>query len=72
MVTPLIFRMVVNPWAFMTSWEGMSLVDHHLDNFITLSRPGSDECTNNFCHILKMEVEKLEGLMTKPFFLGVE
>ena len=33
--------------------EGVSLINHYLDDFITLGRLGSDKCANNFHRMLE-------------------
>ena len=49
----MIFTAVVDALVWLMKWEGRSLVDHYLDDFIMLGRPRSDECANNFQCMLK-------------------
>lgn len=77
---PLIFTAVADALAWLMKREGVSLVDHYLDDFITLGRPRSDECANNFQRMLEtcedagtpVEAEKSESPTTKLTFLGIE
>ena len=48
----LIFTAVADTLVWLMKQKGLSLVNHYLDNFIMLRRPRSDECANNFQHML--------------------
>ena len=76
----LIFTGVANALVWLMKREGVSLVDHYFDDFITLRRLRSDECANDFQRMLKtceetgtpVEAEKSEPPTAKLIFLGIE
>jgi len=59
--------------------SGLNTVDHYLDDFIFLGRPGTEECSllmkefDNLCASLgvPLAVEKEEGPVTKFIYLGL-
>lgn len=65
-------------WALQKK-SGLNTVDHYLDDFIFLGRPGTDECSllmkefDNLCASLgvPLAVEKEEGPVTKLIYLGL-
>ena len=63
---PLIFTAVADALMWMMQQRGVSIVDHYLDDFITLGKPGSAECHCNFetmletCRVTGFPVESLE------------
>lgn len=77
---PLIFTAVADALQWMMERGGVSVVDHYLDDFITLGRPKSTECAVNFglmkeiCKLTgtPVETEKSEAPTTKLVFLGIE
>ena len=60
--------------------NGVSYVDHYIDDFITAGKGGADECSRNFTIMLKsceatgtpVEPEKSMGPTTVINFLGIE
>ena len=77
---PLIFLAVADVLLWIMKRKGVTIVDHYLDNFITLGKSKSRECTDNFKLMLEaceetgtpVEAEKSEGPTTKLIFLGIE
>ena len=77
---PLIFTAVADALQWIMKQEGVSIVDHYLDDFITLGRPGSSECADNFRRMLKtcrstgtpVEEGKSVGPTPKLTYLGIE
>ena len=77
---PLIFTAVADALMWMMQQRGVSIVDHYLDDFITLGKPDSAECHCNFetmletCRVTGFPVEsgKSEGPTTMLTFLGIE
>jgi hypothetical protein len=60
--------------------EGVTYIQHYLDNFIVFGHPGSGECKQSLDHVLSLfdklgiplAPDKLEGPSTTPTFLGIE
>ena len=60
--------------------NGVSYVDHYIDDFITAGKGGTDECSKNFTMMFKLceatgtpvEPEKSIGPTTIIDFLGIE
>ena len=77
---PLIVSTVTDALQWMLRQKGVSFVEHYLDDFITLGKPGSDECAINLELILEtcratgtpIEAGKTEGPTTRLVFLGIE
>lgn len=77
---PLLFSAVADALQWMMQRKGASYVDHYADDFITVGRPGSDECANNTTIMLQVceetgapvEEDKSEGPATTLPFLGIE
>lgn len=77
---PLIFTAVGDGIEWAMRKGGVQCVFHYVDDFITLGRPGSDECTSNLATCLQIcsdlgapiEVDKCEGPATCLPFLGIE
>ena len=77
---PLIFTAVADVLMWLMQTNGVSIVDHYLDDFITIGRPGMDECSKNFQCMLEtcstagvpVEAKKSEGPTTSLVFLGIE
>ena len=44
---PLIFSAVADALQWILRQKGVSFVEHYLDDFITLGKPGTDECASN-------------------------
>jgi hypothetical protein len=65
-------------WALQKK-SGLNTIDHYLDDFIFLGRPGTDECSllrkefDNLCTSLgvPLAVKKEEGPVTKLICLGL-
>ena len=77
---PLICTAVADALLWLMRGKGVSFVDHYLDDFITLGKPKSMECADNFRLLLEtcketgtpVEAEKSEGPTTKLIFWGIE
>ena len=77
---PLIFSALADALAWLMRQKGVSFVEHYLDNFITVGRPGSLECQENLGVMLKMceatgtpiDPEKTKGPCTTLVFLGIK
>ena len=77
---PLLFTAVADALQFIMEKRGVCWVAHYIDDFITLGRPGSTECTENvrIMHItcdqlgFPIEPSKDEGPSTIITFLGIE
>ena len=77
---PLIFSAVADALQWILRQKGVSFVEHYLDDFITLGKPGTDECASNQELILEtcratgtpIEPGKTEGPTTRLVFLGIE
>ena len=50
---PLIFSAVADALAWIMKQKGVSFVDHYIDDFVTVGRPGSQECHNNLQMMLR-------------------
>ena len=74
---PFLFSAVADTLQWMMLQRGASIVEHYIDDFITIGKPNSKECAVNadIMHSIcsdtgtPAEVHKLEGLLT---FLGIE
>lgn len=79
-VCSLIFSALADTLAWVMRQKGVSFVDHYIDDFITVGRPGSKECCNNLqlmletCEITGTPVDpvKTEGPCTVLVFLGIK
>ena len=77
---PKIFMAVADALQWVMLQRGVSMVDHYLDDFITMGPPNSDLCRNNLEFILAvcrdlgvpLAIEKLEGPSQCLTFLGIE
>ena len=73
---PLIFTAVVDSLQWIMNQGGVSVVNHYLDNFITLGKPESSECEDNFRCMIEIcrstdtpaETKKSVGPTTKLLF----
>jgi hypothetical protein len=77
---PILFLAVADALQWMMQEKGASHVDHYVDDFITMGRPGTVECANNARIMLQVceeagapvEEDKTEGPATTLPFLGIE
>ena len=77
---PIIFSAVADALQWMIQQKGVNHIFHYADDFITVGRPGSEECSNNVaimrdtCTITgtPVEDEKFEGPAPVLPFLGIE
>ena len=77
---PIIFSAVADALQWIIQQKGVNHIFHYADDFITVGRPGSEECSVNLtimrdtCRITGTPVEedKLEGPATVIPFLGIE
>lgn len=77
---PKIFTAVADALQWILLNEGVSIVDHYLDDFVTLGPPGSVECGHNLDRIMAicrdlgvpLATEKLEGPSQCLTFLGLK
>ena len=77
---PKIFNALADAIEWIAKYRGVSFLAHFLDDFITLSPPGSPTCQRNLtvlfctCRILNIPLatEKQEGTSTCLPFLGIE
>ena len=77
---PKVFTAVADALQWVMLTRGVTRVQHHLDDFITMGRPDSPECSHNLDTILAVCVElgvplardKLKGPATRLTFLGIE
>ena len=77
---PKIFTAVADALHWAIVREGVPIVDHYLDDFITLGPPDSAECQQNLDRILSvcadlgvpLALAKLEGPSHRLTFLGIE
>ena len=77
---PLIFTAVADALQWMMVRNGLTFVDHYLDDFVTVGKPGSEECANNMRIMHEtcinsgtpIEEDKSEGPTTVLPFLGIE
>ena len=77
---PLIFTAVADALQWMMEQNGATFVDHYLDDFVTVGKPGSEECASNLkimhetCNNsgTPVEEDKSEGPATVLPFLGIE
>ena len=76
----LIFTAVADALEWIIRQNGVTLVDHYLDDFITMGPPGSETCGQNLDRILAvcrelgvpLALDKLEGPSHCLTFLGIE
>ena len=76
---PKIFSAVVDALQWVMLDSGVSIVDHYLDDFVTMGTPGSLECRRNLERILAvcadlgvpLAMDKLEGPAQCLTFLGI-
>ena len=77
---PKIFSAVADALQWVMLDSGVSIVDHYLDDFVTMGTPGSSECRRNLERILAvcadlgvpLAMDKLEGPAQCLTFLGIE
>ena len=77
---PKIFTAIADALQWIMQNNGVSWVDHYLDDFITLGAPGALECRRNLDRILSvcadlgvpLALDKLEGPAQCLTFLGIE
>ena len=77
---PILFSAVADALQWIMQRRSASDVDHYVDDFITVGRPGTDECSNNsrIMHQVcaeagaPVEEDKTEGPATTIPFLGIE
>ena len=77
---PKIFTAVADALQWVMRNSGVSMVDHYLDDFVTMGPPSSPECRRNLDRILSvcadlgvpLAVDKLEGPAQCLTFLGIE
>ena len=77
---PIIFSAIADTLQWIIQVQGVEFLFHYLDDFITIGRPASIECTNNLSIIKQccditgtpLEQEKIEGPTTCLPFLGIE
>ena len=50
---PLIFSALADALAWIMKQKGVSFVDHYIDDFVTVGRPGAQECHNNLQMMLR-------------------
>jgi hypothetical protein len=69
---PKIFTDVADAFAFIMYQEGITYVDHYVDDFITIGPPGSPICANNLkiiidcCHQVNFEISTSPGKVCNP------
>lgn len=76
---PKIFSAVADALEWVLLEQGVSLLLHYLDDFLTMGKANSTECQNNLELILRickflgvpLKVEKLEGPTMVLIFLGI-
>ena len=77
---PKIFTAVADALQWIMLDNGVSMVDHYLDDFVTMGPPDSPECRRNLDRILAicadlgvpLATDKLEGPAQRLIFLGIE
>ena len=77
---PKVFTAVADALEWVIRQRGVTVVDHYLDDFVTLGRPASPECSQNLRTVLAvceelgipLAVDKLEGPADRLTFLGIE
>ena len=58
---PLIFTAVADALQWLMELNGATFIDHYLDDFVTVGKPGSDECAGNLketCNDLGTPIEE--------------
>ena len=76
---PIIFTAVADALQWIMQKNGVSYLDHYIDDFITVGKVGSDECSRNFTIMHKsceatgtpVEPEKSIGPTTVIDFVGI-
>ena len=76
---PKIFSAIADALEWILLDQGMSLILHYLDDFLTMGRANTTECQHNLelmtrlCEFLgvPLKVEKLEGPTEVLIFLGI-
>ena len=76
---PKIFSAIADALEWILLDQGVSLILHYLDDFLTMGKPNTTECQHNLelttrlCEFLGMplKVEKLEGPTEVLIFLGI-
>ena len=77
---PKVFTAVADALEWCLRQEGVTHIDHYLDDYITMGAPGTDECQLNLSNILEkckvlgvpIAPEKLVGPSSCLTFLGIE
>ena len=77
---PKVFTAVADALEWVIRQRGVTMVDHYLDDFVTLGRSASPECSQNLRTVLAvceelgvpLAVDKLEGPADRLTFLGIE
>lgn len=77
---PKIFNCIADALQWIAKSQGITYLDHFLDDYITVGAPNSSECSDNLCLLillcsilgLPLAVEKKEGPTTCLTFLGIE
>ena len=77
---PVIFSAVADALGWIMSKKGVTILFNYLDDFLTLGKPGSDECQLNLTSMLAtcnstglpVEVDKCQGPVSCILFLGME
>ena len=74
---PKIFNAIADGLQWTAMEQGVTNLDHFLDDFITTGHPRSNECSNNLVLLmdtckLPLALSKLEGLSTCLVFLGID
>ena len=77
---PVIFSAVADALGWIMSKNGVTILFNYLDDFLTLGKPGSNECQLNLTSMLAtcnstglpVEVDKCQGPVSCILFLGME
>ena len=77
---PLIFTAVADALTWIMHKRGVTWAVHYIDDFLTIGRPGCEECWQNMKQMeataalagLPIEPEKSQGPTTRLTFLGIE
>ena len=77
---PKIFNSIADALQWIAKNQGVTYLEHFLDDYVTTGAPQSNECENNLhllvetCHTLKipLAIGKKEGPSTTLTFLGIE
>ena len=76
--SPKLFNILADLLAWILVHQGITVLLHYLDDFLTIGRPGSSECYRNLqimiqvCQLLNvpLAIEKIDGPATVLEFLG--